>query len=264
MSIITSRDNPKIKSLRGLLHRRPRDRAQLFLVEGWRLVREAMARNACIEGIVFADEHCGEEERRLLAQFRSERWAVTSEIMGTLVAGHGRPGVIGVVSQAWEQLYQIVPTGHSCWLAIKDIRHPGSLGTVLRTCDAAGVDGVLLLDDCVDPYDPTSVNASHGAVFSQRLARASFAELRAWAQLHGCTMLGTSPAGTRICHEGLDRRPMVIVMGGQDGLDSSELACCDQVVGLPMFGRCDSHHVAVAAGIVLYQLLDGQHVGAKD
>ncbi len=254
MPLITSRVNPKIKLFRSLHDRKHRDRTRLSLVEGWRLIREAQEQDARVCTIIFAEELCGTEECRLLEQSQVERIPVTPEVLDTLTAGHGRPAIIAVISQSWTSLSEIMLASESVWLAIKDIRHAGSLGTVLRTSDAAGGSGVMLLGDCVDPYDPASVNASHGAVFSQRLIRTSFSELRAWSHEYQCRVVGTSPVGLCDCREAAYQRPLVIMMGGTQGLSPDELAICDQVVRIPMLGRCDSHHVAVAAGVILYEV----------
>ena len=254
MALITSRTNPTIKLIRSLHDRRSRDRTRLFLVEGWRLVREAMERGARVHALVSAEALCGTEERHLLARHEGERVHVTPEVLSTLVAGHERPAVIGLVWQSWTRLSQITPTGDSLWLAVKGIRHPGSLGTVLRTCDAVGAEGVALLGECVDPYDPSCVNASHGAVFSQRLVRTSFPKLARWAAKHGCCLIGTSPTARCDYRDVSYRWPLAVVMGGADGLSTPELALCSQVVRIPMLGRCESHHVVVATAIVLYEI----------
>jgi TrmH family RNA methyltransferase len=254
MALITSRANPKIKLIRSLLDRRHRDRTHLFLVEGWRLVREAMDRGVGLQALVCAEELCGAEERRLLARHQGERISVTPEVLSGLVAGHERPALIGVARRSDEQLPTAAPTSDSRWLAVKGIRHPGSLGTVLRTCDAAGAEGVALLGECVDPYDPSCVSASHGALFSQRLVQTSFSEMARWAAEHRCRLIGTSPAGRCDYRETSYQRPLVVVMGGEQGLSPGELELCDRVVRIPMLGRCESHHVVVATALVLYEI----------
>ncbi|MFB3881232.1 MAG: TrmH family RNA methyltransferase [Armatimonadota bacterium] len=254
MALITSRSNPQIKLLRSLLDRRRRDRTRLFLVEGWRPVREAMDRGARLQSLVYAEELCGTEEWRIMARHQGERLPVTPEVLASLSAGHQRPALIAVAAQSWTQLNEVTPAGDGLWLAVEGIRHPGSLGTLLRTCDAVGAEGVALLGECVDPHDPSCINASHGAVFSQHLVRTSFLELARWAAEHGCRLIGTSPAGRCDYRAASYQRPIVVMMGGQQGLRPDELELCDQVVRIPMLGRCDSHHVVVASALVLYEI----------
>jgi len=148
-------------------------------------------------------------------------------------------------------------------VAVDQIRHPGSLGTILRIGDAVGGAGVVLIGDSSDPYDPTAVRASLGAIFSQRLVKASFEEFAAWTKRQGCFVVGTSPAAP-VDYQAISYRPPTVLFLGSDrlGLSPEQQAICDVMVSIPMIGRCDSHHVAVATAVVLYELFN-QRRGAR-
>jgi TrmH family RNA methyltransferase len=135
------------------------------------------------------------------------------------------------------------------------------LGTIIRTSDAAGGAGVILIGDSTDPYDPTSVRASMGSLFAQRLARTGFEELLVWSRRQGYALVGTSGTAELAYDSpapalaGVYGGPLVLLLGSERrGLSPEQLSACDLVVKIPMAGRCDSLNLAVAAGIVLYEI----------
>ena len=173
------------------------------------------------------------------------------------------PQWIGAVAaQRWQPLGQIVPGPELCWVALDTLHSPGNLGTLLRTCDAVGAAGLILVGSTIDPYDPATVRATMGALFTQRFARASLPELLAWKRRHYGLLVGTSP------HAKLDyqaapypspaeRRPLILWLGGErQGLTSEQQAACDCTVQIPMVGRSDSLNLAVAASVLLYEVFN--------
>jgi TrmH family RNA methyltransferase len=200
----------------------------------------------------------GERARRAAAmreRVEAPSLEVTAEVLNSISPQDGHQGIAAVARQRWEKLEEVELSAESCWVAVDRIRHPGSLGTILRVCDAVGGEGVVLIGEGSDPYDPTAVRASLGAVFSQRLVKASFEQFAAWRARQECLVVGTSPAAGLDYREAEYRSPTVVFMGNdRSGLSPEQEEICDMVVTIPMAGRCDSHHVAVAAGIVLYEV----------
>jgi TrmH family RNA methyltransferase len=178
--------------------------------------------------------------------------------MASLVEQDGRHGLAAVVRQRWTRLDALRPDRDDCWVALDAVQYPGNLGTVLRTADAVGAKGVLLLEASADPHDPASVRASMGALFGLRLVRTGFAELAAWAGRHGVVMIGSSPSAGLDYRTATYRRPLLLLLGGEArGLSAEQLAACDRVVAIPMAGRGDSLNLAVAAGLLLYEAYRG-------
>jgi len=265
--LITSRTNPKIKQIRRLFHRRHRQQAGLFFAEGIHLVQEAIAMQADISLLVLAPELLDEEQARKVAAIqqraRLPALQVTAEVLNSISPQDGHQGIAAVVRQRWERMEEIRLSPQSCWVALDQIRHPGSLGTILRVSDAVGGAGVVLIGDGSDPYDPTAVRASLGAIFSQRLVKTTFPEFAAWRRRQRAFVVGTSPRASVDYQAVSYRSPTVVFMGNDRlGLSPERQAICDILVSIPMIGRCDSHHVAVATGIVLYELFN-QRRGAK-
>jgi TrmH family RNA methyltransferase len=119
--------------------------------------------------------------------------------------------------------------------------------------------GLLLLGDSADPYDPGAVRASMGALFALRLARATFDEFAAWKRQRACTVVGTSDAAAQDYRAVAYRPPLVLLMGSErQGLSPDQQALCDAVVSIPMVGRSDSLNLAVATGVMLYEIFNQQ------
>ena len=165
--------------------------------------------------------------------------------------------VIGVYHQRPRELSQLDIGNSSLWVALEQVRDPGNLGTILRTADAVGAGGVILVGECCDPFSFETVRASMGSLFAVPLALGSLQELTGWCREGDGCLIGTSLQTDRR-HDGLDvtpERARVLLMGNeQAGLTPEAAAACDELVRLPMRGRADSLNLAVATAVMLYAL----------
>jgi TrmH family RNA methyltransferase len=135
------------------------------------------------------------------------------------------------------------------------VADPGNLGTILRTCDATGIKGVILLDSCTDPYDPTALRGSMGAIFSVQLIKATLIQFESWVHARRIPVIGASDKAKQNYYSMSYPNPMVLLMGSErQGLDQRHLDLCAEVVSIPMRGRSDSLNLAVATGILLYEM----------
>lgn len=259
-----SRQAPLTTSLlRRLQHRRYRDQFALCFVEGVRMVAAAAQSGAPLEALVTcAPLMTSPRARDLAARLLRRgipRLEVPVETFRALSRRDGPQGIGAVVRQRWELLDHIVLSSGATWVALHAVGNPGNLGMILRTCDAVGCDGVMLLDRTADPHDPAALKASTGAAFSQRLVRAEFREFAAWARRMRCMVVGTSPSVATDYRAVANRAPLVLLMGSeQHGLSHDQQALCDAVVTIPMRGRGDSLNLAVATSIVLYETVRQQ------
>ena len=165
-------------------------------------------------------------------------------------------GVGGIVRQHLTSLHRLDPTAGLCWLVIESIRSPGNLGTILRTAEATGASGVIFVGPQADPFDPRVVRASMGGIFHLKLVRTTLAELRSWARSGGVRLIGLVPRAPRLWTDlPLDRPTALLVGEERQGLTAGAAALCDTAVRLPMVGSADSINVAVATGVMLYELV---------
>lgn len=168
------------------------------------------------------------------------------------------PQGIGMVfQQCWEPVIGIRPGRGDIWLVLESTRTPGNLGTILRTNAAAGVKGVMLLGGEADPHEPSTIRASMGAIFDQRLVRTSLKALQGWLERRRCKVVGTSGGGAMHYRKADYSGPLLLMLGSErHGLGPRALSLCNQVVRVPMSEAVDSLNLAVAAGIVLYEAVE--------
>jgi TrmH family RNA methyltransferase len=261
--MITSPANPTIKQIRALRQRKERERTGLFFVEGTRLVGEAAQLAAPIEALLVAPELLSSPFAHQIAAEQAAAGArlieVSAEVFASLSQKDGPQGLAAVVRQRWTPLGELRLGGPPGWVALNEVADPGNLGTILRTADAVGASGVILLGDTTDPFDPAALRASMGAIFAQQLVRASFDEFAAWKRASGAVLVGSSGQAADDYQSVRYAQPLVLLMGSErQGLAPAQQALCDHMVRLPMRGRSDSLNLAVATGILLYELLGQQ------
>jgi TrmH family RNA methyltransferase len=159
--------------------------------------------------------------------------------------------VVAAYRQAYNHAADL--KGAALLIALQGVRDPGNLGTILRTADAIGADGVVLLDQVCDPFAVEAVRASMGSLFAVKLARTDFAAFNAWRAAEGLQMIGLSLRG-KLGPEAYDAAlPTVLLMGNeQSGLSPEHEAACDALIKLPMKGRADSLNLAIATAVIAY------------
>jgi RNA methyltransferase, TrmH family len=258
--MITSPANPTIKQIRALRQRKAREETNQCFIEGIRLVGEAIQSGAVIEQLIvapdlltstFAQELVAEQ-----ARMGTSYLEVSAAVFESLSAKDGPQGIAAVVGQRWHSLATLPPPNGIGYIALDAIADPGNLGTIIRTADAVGSSGVILLGNTTDPYDPAALRGSMGALFAQPLARSSFAELQTWARQQGLMLIGTSDRGPTHFQQAHYNLPAVLLMGSErEGLTVEQQEACDLVVHIPMHGRSDSLNLAVATGVMAYELL---------
>ena len=145
--------------------------------------------------------------------------------------------------------------GEATWLALEGVRDPGNLGTILRTAEAAGAAGLILVGDCCDPFSREAVRGSVGSVFAVPMARVETADFLAWRQHWPGDVVGTRLEDAEDFRAAEIRPPALIVMGGErDGLSAEVAKACSRHVRIPMAGEVESLNLAVATALVLYQV----------
>ena len=260
--LITSPSNPKIKQARALRQRKQRDATGLFLVEGLFHIGEALAARTEIDSLFYAPNLLdGDFARQLIDRAVAAGltcYETTADVLGSVAEKENPQGMIAVARQRRVSLADLTPQNFPWGVAIVSPQDPGNVGTILRTIDAVGASGLILLDNGVDPYHPTAVRASLGSIFWYPIVSASFEEWSQWAQQHAYHIYGTSAKGSVNYTEAETyERPLMILMGSErEGLSREQAAVCQQLVRLPMHGHVSSLNLAVATGVMLYAVLE--------
>lgn len=255
---ITSPSNPLIKQARALRQKKARDESGLFLVEGLLHVGQAVEAGWPVETLLYCPERLksgfGQQlvENSLQAGLRCQ--SVSAAAFEAFAEKENPQGIAALVHEKQRRLEEL--SAWSLVVALVTPQDPGNIGTILRTLEAVGAEGLILLDGGADPYHPSAVRASMGTLFWKPVFSASFAEFAAWAKSRGVRLLGTSAkASVDYRQIQLDARPTVLLLGSeQKGLLPEQLAVCNDLISLPMRGRATSLNLAVAAGVFLYAL----------
>ena len=263
MESLSSRSNPKIKQIRALLQQRKARRATgLFVMEGIRHVGEAAQAGARIEYLCYAPELLTSEFAAHLIQEQAARGvlclAVAAELFADLAEKDNPPGILAVVHQPSHSLEQLAPAINPWLVALVAPQDPGNIGTILRTIDAVGANGLILLGQSADPYHPSAVRASMGTIFWYPVVEAEFTGFAAWSARNGYTIYGTSTHASQDYQQVKGyRAPRILLMGSErQGLTPEQAAICHELLSLPMHGRATSLNLAVATGVMLYAMLE--------
>lgn len=265
METITSRSNPKIKAVRALKQRKAREESGKYLVEGiWHTGEAAAAARAgklqfdslfYAPGLLTSDFARGLVEE--LAQAGIPCYPTSPEVFDSIAEKDNPQGILAVVHQPLPRLSSLNPGNFPWGVALATPQDPGNLGTILRTVDAVGASGVLLLDSTLDTAHPGAVRASMGALFWHPPVSCTFTEFAAWAQQHRYHIFGTSARGSCDYRE-VETYPLprILLMGSeQKGLSEEQRQACETLIRLPMQGRVSSLNLGVATGILLYEML---------
>jgi TrmH family RNA methyltransferase len=259
--MITSFANQKVKLIRKLDQKKHRQETGLFFIEGLRTVGEAIQTQAPIEALIIAPELLVSDFGHTLLDHptlkHTEIVEVSAEIYQKIAHREGPQGIGAIVQQTWVSLAQTDISKHDVWVALDAISDPGNLGTILRTADAVGSRGIILLGHSTDPYDPSAVKASMGSIFSLELMQTEWQPFYDWCKDKRLSLVGTSDRAPADYHSIAYKRPLVLLMGSErHGLSAEMQTACDQVASIPMVGRSDSLNLAVSTAIMLYEIFN--------
>ena len=258
--LITSSANPMVKRMRLLAERKHRRREGAFVVQGIQPVWQAVEAGAAIETLIVAAGLLGRSPAATMVSEQEARGVrvtrVSDELFGRLSGREGPSGLAAIVRGSPAGLADLPAGPGSVFVALHEIGNPGNLGTIIRTANAAGMSGVVLLGRATDPFDPAAVKASMGALFSMPVSQvAEVEEFFAWAAGHGITVVTTSAKAPESFWEASYPRPLALLLGGEGaGLPEEVLARGDRQVSIPMVGTAESLNLAVAAGLLLYEV----------
>ncbi|MEI8131161.1 MAG: RNA methyltransferase [Leptolinea sp.] len=260
--MITSSANPRVKEIRKLRDRKRRTETGLAWVEGLRACGDAFTRLDLIREVVYCPETLqsdfADELLKKAEIYKLDILPVSRDAFLGL-SGKDNPQGIGVViQQQIKTIEDVKPETGDLWVVLDRIADPGNLGTILRTLDAIGGKGLILLDQCTDPYDPTAIRASTGALFHLDLVKTDSAGFTAWKKNSAVQLVAVvAVAGVLDYHTYAYGDPLLIMLGSErEGLQSALLDLCDAAVCIPMVGHVDSLNLAEATAITLFEVFN--------
>lgn len=260
MDMITSTRNPLIKRLRRLQRRKYRLREHAFYIEGVRTVLSALEQGAPVETVVYSPDLLTSDVALRALETYQERGGevvpLAAELFDAFAERDNPVGLGAIVGIGWTPLEQLPLTEQSILVALVEPADPGNVGTILRTIDSVGGDGLILVGQSTDPFHPTAVKASMGALFSVPVVAVDdLGGLTAWAAASGIFTVATSAHAETTCWQAPYRFPALLLMGSErHGLPDKVRRSAATAVRIPMYGAASSLNLAVATGILLYEL----------
>lgn len=262
--IIASAANPLFKRARSLREKKFRREEASFLAEGLRILTEAQESGVLPHQLFYADDRpmhpLGEKLCAATLAAGGDVIATSSELLSRLSGKDNAQTMIGIFAEQFTELVNVDRFSHPIWFILQAIRDPGNLGTILRTGDAIGAGGVILIDECTDPFSVETVRASMGAIFTQQVVRSDWPSFLRWLRGAQGVLVGTSLAPDTVDYREPAYPPPTFILVGNEarGLPADYAAACDLRVKMPMLGKADSLNAAVAAAVMGYHILDKQ------
>ena len=256
---ITGYSNPLVKRVRSLREKKHRKREGLFLAEGLRIMTEARDAGALPHMLFHATEAAPHPlATRLMEEVdaaNGEVIATSADILSKISGKENAQTLVGVYPDRLTPLAGLDRSAADIWIVAQALRDPGNLGTILRTGDAIGAGGLILIDDCVDPFSVEAVRASMGALFTQHIVQCRWPEFIGWLRTGEGELIGAS-LNTDLDYQAPDyRRPSFLLIGNEArGLPFEYEAECDLLVKIPMMGKADSLNAAVATAVMAYEI----------
>ncbi len=256
---VTAFSNPTVKRLRGLRDKKARRAEGLFLAEGLRILAEARDSGLLPEIVAFSDEGAKHPLAMEIVEAAeaagAEAIRTTDDILTKISGKDNAPLLLGAFRQPQTGLDRLDRSSSDLWLVAQALRDPGNLGTMLRTGDAVAAGGLILVDDCADPFSVEAVRASMGAIFTQQVAAAGWPEFLAWLRGGPGQLVGTSlKTDTDYLGARYDKPCFLLVGNESQGLPAAYEAECDLLVKIPMGGRADSLNAAIAGAVMAFQV----------
>ncbi len=256
---VTSLANPIIKDIKALANKKERDETRSFIAEGLKLVIDALDLGWTIKTLVYAKAAKGKTQVEQVALKTVATGGLVLEVSEKVLSAITRRDnpqmVVGVFEQRYANLRDVKPVLGETYVALDRVRDPGNLGTIIRTADAAGASGVILIGETTDPFSLETVRATMGSVFAMPLMRATVAEFVKWQKAAGVQLAATHLAGA-VDYRTIDyrKKPVVLLMGNEQAGLPEELAReATALARIPQQGRADSLNLAIATGIMLFE-----------
>ncbi|WP_283678249.1 RNA methyltransferase [Lentilactobacillus sp. Marseille-Q4993] len=257
MKIINSKQNNHVKEWKKLQTKKERTKTGQYMIEGWHLINEALQNDKHILAAIVTDENDADK-----FETRADDVFLVSEEIGETISDTKTPQGVFAVMEA-EDYHETIPDNlDGQWLLLDGVQDPGNIGTIVRTADAAGINGVVFGKGSVDIYNPKLIRSMQGSHFHIQLFQG---ELTEWIEkLHesGIKVYGTELNKDALPYnevQGIDRFAFIVGNEG-NGVSDEVLSLTDNNLYIPMPGKAESLNVAVATGIVLFHLVNNSAI----
>lgn len=255
MQVITSKDNEIVKNIKKLKEKKYRDEERKYVIEGIKLVEEAIIEKAKICQIVVCEDciNDGQVDKNLMYEIAKYNCIYVSQKVFNMLTDVSNPqGILAIIQKdiAKEQILY----NEDIILVLDGIQDPGNLGTILRTLDSIGLKQIILSEKCADPYNPKVVRSTMGAIFRVNIIQSkNIVETLKEIKKNKYKIMATS-LETKNSIYSVDYNKKVVVIGNEaNGVSKEVIALADEKIKIPMLGRTESLNASVATGVILYE-----------
>lgn len=261
---IISSQNPLIKEIKGLNRKKNRWKNRLFIIEGIKIIEEAIINEIRIKNILFSDGFLESEEGNIFYE-RVKNWDNVNKISESLfksISDTENPqGIMAICEFNIRSLLDIDYLKNPSILFLDAVQDPGNMGTIIRTADAFKIDGIILGEGCVDPYNLKVVRSTMGSIFRVPLYISSDS-IKTIVELKnkGFDILATSLDGRPIFDSDFNGKFIYVIGNEANGVDPRILDMADRCIKIPMPGNAESLNAGVAASIIMYEVMRSRNI----
>lgn len=251
--IIESRQNPLIKQLKKCTNKSGRDKFGMFLVEGTRLTFHAIKLGIPLEYLLCTEDYL-QENSEIMKGLSFQ--LVTENILKELCDTQHPQGIVAAVRKPDNNLYNLLVEDFCFFVFCDEVRDPGNLGTIIRTAEASGADGVIVSKGCADIFSPKVVRSTMGSIFTMPVYIIDDKERSlGFLQRKGCEILAAHLKGKNLYQYSFAKKAVIVIGNEADGISKDVLSLCDETLCIPMTNKVESLNAAVSYGIISYERL---------
>lgn len=258
-TVITAKENNKVKYTKSLLKSKGRNKENKFIIEGFRILTLAIECNASLDYIFINDDFENKEEHlKLLKIIKSKNiniYKTTNKIFDELIDTENTQGILGVVNFNKKNIEDNLSDDHRFVLILDRIQDPGNMGTIIRTADAAGVDAIIVLKGCVDIYNPKVVRSTMGSIFDMNIINATQEETIRLLKLKNFDIVSSYLNTNNYYNTTEYNYKTALVIGNEaNGINNELISQSDILVKIPIYGNAESLNAAISSAILMYEV----------
>lgn len=255
MQVIASKDNETVKSIKKLKDKKYRDANHEFIIEGIKIIKEAIAEKAVIKKIVICEDCMAQgtlDQNFLYEIAKYECIYVTKKIFESLTDVVNPQGILAVIEKKDSE--EEIDYSEDMIMVLDGIQDPGNLGTILRTIDSANLKQVVVSSKTADPYNPKVVRSTMGAIFRVKIIQSEdLVKTLKNMKKHKFKVMVTSLQTDNNMYDMSYNKKVVVIGNEANGVSDEVLEIADEKIKIPMLGKTESLNASVATGIIIYE-----------
>lgn len=256
---ISSKDNERVKYTKSLLKSKNRQKESKFIIEGYRILTLAIECNADLDYVFINETFENKDEHKnflsILKDKKIKVFKTTNKIFNELIDTENTQGILGVVRFKERKIEHNIKSEDKFVLILDRIQDPGNMGTIIRTADAAGVDGIIALKGCVDIYNPKVIRSTMGSIFDMNIIHSTQEECLRELKSNDFNIVSSYLNTDNYYHETDYGKKVALVIGNEaNGVNDELINESDILVKIPIYGNAESLNAAISSAILMYEI----------